>query len=80
MNDPRPELFEDVASQFERMDQPLNMSWMEKRNVSLEELQALSQRIALVLRGYCALSPRDQIAFVASGVFTRQQSTNEKRD
>lgn len=71
MTDPRPELFADVAAQFERLDQPLNLEWLKERNVSLEELQALSQQIALILRGYMALPPKDRIAFVTAGVFTR---------
>jgi hypothetical protein len=68
----RAELFSDVASQFERMEQPLSLAWMQNRNVSLEELHALSGKIALILRGYMALSPADRIAFVTSGVFARQ--------
>lgn len=71
MTNPRPELFADVADQFERLEQPLNMEWMQKRHVSLEELQALSQQVALILRGYLALPPRDRIAFVTQGVFSR---------
>lgn len=68
-NHPRDDLFDDVAAQFEKLEQPLNMTWMQVRNVSLDEVQALSQKIALVLRGYRALEPRDRIAFVTQGVF-----------
>lgn len=76
-NDPRPELFEDVAGQFERLEQPLNMAWMCDRGVSLEETQALSQQIAVIIRGYLALPPRDRIAFVTQGVFNRPESPAE---
>lgn len=69
--EPRPELFDDVAEQFERLEQPLNLGWMERRGVSLAEVQALSGKIALVLRGYAALHPQDQIAFVHGGLFRR---------
>lgn len=69
-NHPRDELFDDVADQFEKLEQPLSMLWMQSRGVSLDELQALSQKIALVLRGYRALRPRDRIAFVSQGLFT----------
>jgi hypothetical protein len=94
-NQPREELFDDVANQFEQLEQPLNMGWMQSRGVSLDEVQALSQKIALVLRGYRALEPRDRIAFVTQGIFThrplistpaetpigqRQQSSNERTD
>lgn len=67
---PRDELFDDVADQFEKLEQPLSLQWMQDRGVSLDELQALSQKIALVLRGYRALPPRDRIAFVSQGLFT----------
>ena len=69
-NHPRDELFDDVADQFEKLEQPLSLQWMQDRGVSLDELQALSQKIALVLRGYRALPPRDRIAFVSQGLFT----------
>jgi hypothetical protein len=71
-NHPRDDLFDDVAGQFEKLEQPLNMTWMQVRNVSLDEVQALSQKIALVLRGYRALEPRDRIAFVTQGIFTHR--------
>lgn len=73
----RDELFDDVASQFEKLEQPLSMGWMQSRKVGLEELQALSQKIALVLRGYRALPPRDRIAFVTQGVFNRPPVTDK---
>lgn len=68
-NFPRDDLFDDVAAQFENLEQPLNLTWMQQRGVSLDEVQALSQRIALVLRGYRGLEPRDRIAFVSQGIF-----------
>jgi hypothetical protein len=71
-NYPRDDLFDDVATQFEKLEQPLNMEWMRTRSVSLEDVQALSQKIALVLRGYRALEPRDRIAFITQGVFTHR--------
>ncbi len=67
-NTPRPELFADVAQQFETGAQPLNLKWMQDRGVTLDELQAVSQQVALILRGYLALPPRDRILFVHRGV------------
>lgn len=67
-NHPREELFADVARQFEQLEQPLSLAWMQQRAVSLEELQALSAKIAIILRGYCALAPRDRIAFITRGL------------
>lgn len=67
--DSRPELFADVAQQFEALEQPMNLAWMQARSVSLEELHAVSRKIALILRGYCALSPEQRLAFVQRGLF-----------
>lgn len=78
MIDPRPELLADVADQFEQLQQPLNPQWAKARSVGLEELQALGQRVALILRGYMALSPADRIAFVTAGIFTRHAPEHEK--
>ena len=65
----RPELFADVAEQFEKLEQPLNLQWMADRRVTLEEVNALSQKIALILRGYGALTPQQRILFITQGVF-----------
>lgn len=75
---PERELVADVADQFEQLQQPLNAEWAKARRVSLDELQALGQQIALILRGYLALSPHDQIAFVAAGIFTRHPPDNHE--
>lgn len=72
--EPKPELVEEVAAQFEQLQPPLNPQWMAARKVSLEDVEALSQRIALVLRGYLALPPKDRIAFVSQGIFSRQKA------
>lgn len=72
----RPELLDDVARQFEQHEQPLNLAWMEARGVTLEEVHALSDKIALVIRGYAAMAPRDQIAFVRQGIFNRAPDKN----
>lgn len=47
---PRAGLFLEVAGQLERMEQPLNMLWMQQSNVTLEELRAVSAKIAQLLR------------------------------
>lgn len=65
---PREELFEDVARQFEQLEQPLNLQWMQDRHVTLDEVQTLSAKIALILRGYCALEPQARIEFVNRAV------------
>jgi hypothetical protein len=67
--EPRPELFADVAAQFEALEQPMNMQWMIARCVSLEELHAVSRKCALILRGYSALTPAQRLAFVQQGLF-----------
>jgi hypothetical protein len=74
---PRPELFADVATQFERMEQPLNLAWMKARAVKLDELQALSQQLAVIIRGYLALPPRDRVAFISQGIFARQPAVEK---
>lgn len=74
---PRPELFADVAAQFERMEQPLNMAWAKARAVGLDELQALSQQLAVIIRGYLALPPRDRVAFISQGIFARQPAAEK---
>lgn len=51
------------------MEHPLSLEWMRTRKVTLEEVTALSARIAVVLRAYDALHPRDRVAFLA-GIFT----------
>lgn len=79
--DPRPELFSDVAAQFENLEQPLNLQWMQDRRVTLEEVNAVSQKIALIIRGYCALEPADRIVFVTRGLMSRsfeEIQTNSK--
>lgn len=78
--DPNDHLFDDVAEQFEKLEQPLNPKWMKTRNVTLDALQALSHKIALVLRGYRALAPRDRIAFVTQGIFRRQSDDNKRAE
>lgn len=47
----RPELLADVALQFERMEQPLSLDWMQRRGVGLAEVIELSRAIAAILRG-----------------------------
>lgn len=71
--DRRAELVADVANQFEQMQQPLNPEWVQARGIGIEELQALGQQVALILRGYMALPPRDRIAFVTGGVLSRSE-------
>jgi hypothetical protein len=66
--EPRPELFDEVAGQLERGEEPMNLQWVQERHVTHDELVALSGRIALILRGYTALHPADRIAFVTRGV------------
>lgn len=68
---PREILFDDVAAQLEAMEQPMSAEWMAQRHVSIDELHALSQKFALILRAYRSLKPQDRIAFVSSGVFSR---------
>ncbi len=46
----RPELFSDVAGQFERMEQVCSLQWMQNRNVTLAEVQALSRELAALIR------------------------------
>lgn len=46
----RTELFADVAGQFERMEQPLNLAWMCRRFVTVAELRAVSAEVGAMLR------------------------------
>jgi hypothetical protein len=75
---PRPELFDDVAGQLERLEPPLNHQWREQQ-VSREEAHALSRSLALIVRGYCALTPIERSLFITQGVFClRDGTTNGK--
>lgn len=71
---PRPILFEDVASQFENLDAVMSPAWMARRKVTMPEAQALCGKIALILRGFTALHPEQQIAFITRGVLTKHQA------
>jgi hypothetical protein len=66
----RDELFGEVAGQFERDEPPMTLQWIQDRSVTHEELTALRQGIALILRGYQSLRPDERIAFVTRGVLT----------
>lgn len=70
----REELFDDLARSFEHLEAPLSPEWMAARGVSIEEVEALSAKAALILRAYRALPPGDRVAFVASGVFRPQNA------
>lgn len=70
---PRPELFADLATHFENGAVELPPQWLKEKRVSGEELQALEQHVALILRGYFAMHPSDQMAFVSRGVFLRRK-------
>lgn len=48
-------LLADLAAQFERLDQPASLQWMQDRGVTLEELQAVSREAAVALRRYASL-------------------------
>lgn len=76
----RPELFGEVAGQFERGEVPLNLAWMQARGVSYEEHAALTAQIALILRRYAALKPADRIAFVTQGLFCPQPQSQNQTD
>lgn len=70
----REELFDDFANSLERLEQPLSCEWMQARGVSIEEVEALSAKAALILRAYRALDPGARVAFVAHGIFARPQN------
>lgn len=70
----REELFDDLSDQLERLEQPLSCEWMAARGVSIEEVEALSAKAALILRAYRALPPGDRVAFVSLGVFRPQNA------
>jgi hypothetical protein len=46
----RSELFGDVASQFEKMEQPLNLAWMFRRLVTVDELRGVSAELGAMIR------------------------------
>lgn len=66
----RPELLREVAQQLETGAAPMSPAWAAARQVAGAELEALSGKLALILRGYLALRPSEQYLFTTRGVLT----------
>lgn len=66
----RPELLREVAQQLETGAAPMSPAWAAERQVTTAELEALSGKLALILRGYLALRPSEQYLFTTRGVLT----------
>lgn len=61
------ELLEKAAKAFEEGQNPFASDWLTENNVTSDECFTLSEQISVLIKGYLASKPEDQMLLIALG-------------